>query len=211
MRVLCIGAHVDDIELGCGGSLYKHCVRLKDWDVTCLVLGVPADTSAILVAQQSLKSLGALDTTVCNLSVDCLAESRQSVWMHIRSKVDEFAPERIITVAADLHQDHETVYKETLRASVGVDQVLAYHIAPSRAGTVTETYYETLCKSDLEAKVQALEMYSDCSVSDGLRTTTYRDKVYMQGTAVRAQAVVAGTAIRGSLAESFSVARLVVK
>ena len=33
MKVLAIGAHVDDIELGCGGSLVKH---VKNKDKVCM-------------------------------------------------------------------------------------------------------------------------------------------------------------------------------
>ena len=35
MKVLAIGAHVDDIELGCGGSLVKH-VKNKDKVNMCM-------------------------------------------------------------------------------------------------------------------------------------------------------------------------------
>ena len=211
MRVLCIGAHVDDIELGCGGTLHKHCKRQKDWVVDCLVLSLPVDVKAIGVAQQSLALLGVASTSVCNLPVDCLAASRQSVWDHIWSKIEETAPTRIITVSSDLHQDHETVYKETMRASVGVNQVLTYDIAISHRAPFSGTYYEALAAEDLDAKVSALELYSDCTVSSGRRTVKYGDKIYMQSTAVRAQATAVGSSVRDSLAEVFSVERFFVE
>ncbi len=36
-RILCIGAHCDDIEIGCGGTLLKLLARRGAWDVSWAV------------------------------------------------------------------------------------------------------------------------------------------------------------------------------
>ncbi len=41
-RILCIGAHGDDIEIGCGGTLLKLLARGGDWDVTWAVFSADA-------------------------------------------------------------------------------------------------------------------------------------------------------------------------
>ena len=38
LRILCLGAHCDDIDIGCGGTLMKLLSRGGPWEVTWVVL-----------------------------------------------------------------------------------------------------------------------------------------------------------------------------
>ena len=42
-RVLCLGAHCDDIDIGCGGTLLKLLSRGGRWEVTWAVLSATAE------------------------------------------------------------------------------------------------------------------------------------------------------------------------
>src|SRR5205823_11521100 len=42
-RVLCVGCHADDIEIGCGGTLLSLVAREPGLDVTWLVLSAPGE------------------------------------------------------------------------------------------------------------------------------------------------------------------------
>ncbi|HTT44103.1 MAG TPA: PIG-L deacetylase family protein [Steroidobacteraceae bacterium] len=47
-RILCLGAHCDDIEIGCGGTLLKLLARGGAWEVTWVVFAAEAGRAAEL-------------------------------------------------------------------------------------------------------------------------------------------------------------------
>ena len=47
-RVLCLGAHCDDIEIGCGGTLLKLLARGGSWEVTWVVFSADVQRAAEL-------------------------------------------------------------------------------------------------------------------------------------------------------------------
>jgi LmbE family N-acetylglucosaminyl deacetylase len=146
---------------------------------------------------------------VKGLPVNCLWAERQAVWQAIWDVVESFDPDLVVTVAADLHQDHETVHNETMRACAG-RSVLSYGILPSHPATFSGKYYEVLEEEDIAAKVHAVGLYAPCSASSGLNKVRYEDKAYMQPGVIWAQAKVAAISTGSPLAEVLSVERLVM-
>ena len=47
-RILCLGAHCDDIEIGCGGTLLKLLARGGAWEITWVVFSAEAERAAEL-------------------------------------------------------------------------------------------------------------------------------------------------------------------
>ncbi len=115
-RVLCLGAHCDDIEIGCGGTLMH---LLESWpavEVAWVVFTSDAERAkeASASAHQWLKGAAAEEVIV--------RESRHSFLPYEGAKLKEFfetlkeglPPDLIFThYRHDLHQDHRVVNELT--------------------------------------------------------------------------------------------------
>ena len=127
-RVLAIGAHPDDIEIGCGGILLRH-VAAND-KVGMLVLSDGECGGDPLLrtdeANKSAKVLGAdlfrgglLDTEMGN--------DQAGLIKVIEEVIKKFKPDVVYThSSSDTHQDHIAVHRATLIASRQVKNVFCY-------------------------------------------------------------------------------------
>jgi LmbE family N-acetylglucosaminyl deacetylase len=112
-RVLALGAHADDIEIGCGATLLAL-ARAHELEVTWIVLG--ADRIREQEARASAASfLGAAATVECHGFRDgyfpYVGGSVKDVFEELKSRLD---PDLILThVRHDLHQDHRLVCELT--------------------------------------------------------------------------------------------------
>jgi LmbE family N-acetylglucosaminyl deacetylase/CheY-like chemotaxis protein len=132
--VLFIGAHPDDIELGCGGTLIKH-VQNGD-NVFALIFtngekGM-ADTSPIDRQQESLKALTLAGVNPLNIYFlqypdTELWQVRQEVMNNIAKFCNAFKIQLIYTHSNKAqHQDHVTIFEETMRGARKAWGIMAY-------------------------------------------------------------------------------------
>jgi len=113
-RLLAIGCHADDIEIGLGGTLLSLCERHPDLEVTWVVLSAEGEREQ--EARASAESfLGGRATLV-------LRSFRESFFPYIGAEIKEFfeelrrdvEPDVVFTHAGtDLHQDHRLVAELT--------------------------------------------------------------------------------------------------
>ena len=134
MNILAIGAHFDDIELGCGGTLAKHVG--KGDRVTAFVATksgyVNANRSVIRSNQQAhkegvaaMKLLGV--ELICGDFPTFHVEFGERLNRRILSLLDRNRPDRIYTHwRGDAHHDHQAVSKATIHCARHVGQVLMY-------------------------------------------------------------------------------------
>lgn len=129
--ILAIGAHPDDVEIGCGGTLAK--LRAEGHSINILTLslgaigGVPETRK--LEAEKAAKLLGAklflgafTDTKISN-SVETI--------VCIESIIDKIKPTHVFTHSFnDGHQDHRNVYQATVTACRSILNVYSY-LSPS--------------------------------------------------------------------------------
>jgi LmbE family N-acetylglucosaminyl deacetylase len=108
-RVLCLGAHSDDIEIGAGGTLLKLAERASDLEICWVVFsapGVRAD-EARLSADDFLSGIGRKQ-----IKIGSFRESYfPSEWPSIKEWLEEikvnFVPDIVFThYRDDRHQDH---------------------------------------------------------------------------------------------------------
>ncbi len=134
MKILAIGAHPNDIEFGCGGTLYKY--RLKGHHIEMLVLtdgGRSGDAETRKAEQeQAAKLLGArtlhwggfLDTEV--------PESARAIRL-IDKIVESSKPDLIFTHSPeDTHQDHRHTALATIAAARNVRNLLFYETCSTK-------------------------------------------------------------------------------
>src|SRR6056297_1482294 len=111
LKILCLGAHCDDIEIGCGGTLLKIIEENDNVEIKWVVFASnekrrkEAERSAGIFLENVLdKKVKILDYKDGFLPAD---------WSEIKSgfeSLKEFSPDLIFThYRDDLHQDHRVI------------------------------------------------------------------------------------------------------
>lgn len=173
MNILCIGAHPDDIELGCGGTMIK--AAKEGHRIFMYVLtrggasGDPLQRTRELIA--SAHYVGAE-----KLWADSFEDSKMTVTSklinHIEYFIHKAAPDIILTHSLDdYHHDHRAIAEATMEASRFSQNVLAYEVPITKKFT-PHAYYDI---SDvLEEKVELIKIFE--SQRNKLFTTTHAVK-----------------------------------
>lgn len=135
MRVLAIGAHFDDVELGCAGSLAKH-VEEGD-EVYVFVATVSGFTNAKHVsvreseialqeARAAMKTLGVKEL-ICGDIKTFEVEFVESLNVKIIQIVEEKKIDLVYTHwAGDIHHDHKAISQSSLHSCRHVPRMLMY-------------------------------------------------------------------------------------
>ena len=112
LNVLCLGAHSDDIEIGCGGTLLKLAADRRDINVRWFVFGATGEREREAIESASLFLEGVKEKKVE------VRQFRDSFFpyegLHIKEVFEEikrdFKPDLIFThYRHDLHQDHRVI------------------------------------------------------------------------------------------------------
>jgi LmbE family N-acetylglucosaminyl deacetylase len=117
-RVLCLGAHSDDIEIGCGGTLLKLAEEYAGLEV-CWVVFTASETRAQEARQSAETLLGS--GIAGKIMVGTFRESYfPAEWAAIKDwfgQIADFAPDLVFThFRDDRHQDHRVVSDLTWNA-----------------------------------------------------------------------------------------------
>ena len=111
LRVLAIGAHSDDIEIGCGGTLLRLASEVQQLDLTWVVLS--AEGSRADEARAGAEAFGATTVEV-EAYEDAFFKYGREVKEHFEGLKARVAPEVVLTHhGSDLHQDHRLVAELT--------------------------------------------------------------------------------------------------
>jgi len=199
-RVLFLGAHPDDIELGCGALLHhiaRHteilCVTLSDNQKNPDLQNVKSEhfeAMAVLGVPREKIVLGPFTTRV-------FPDSRQEILEYFLSLRREFMPDLIFVHSKqDVHQDHLTMTDEALRAFRGIT-VLGFDVVRSSYGFFPHFLVE-VSEEDVNKKIEALSKYE-----------TYRDRYYFNSELTRSIMVRHGALAEHAFAEGFDILRIV--
>lgn len=201
LKILAVGAHPDDIELGCGGSLAK--LAAKGATIEAVVFskgrrGALTESDRAAETQTALRTIGVGKVTVYDF------EDTQ-LWRHVTDMIDllevhiaEFDPDRVYTMFQhDRHQDHRAVYEASAISCRRVRQVFGYE-TPSSYPNFAPTVFEEI-PDQLETKVAALR----CHESQG-------DRLYMQEEKIRAAAHFRGVQVELGPSEGFMPYKLIL-
>ncbi len=130
MNVLAIGAHPDDIEIGCGATLIKY--RQKDHKVYTLVMtdGAMGGDNAIRRDEQlrSNEIIG-VEKTFWGGYKDTQLPLNKDIIAIIEDVIDEVDPVFIfVNYFDDTHQDHRHLAKATISATRYIKNVLFFEV-----------------------------------------------------------------------------------
>lgn len=201
-RVLFLGAHPDDIELGCGALLHHIA---KHTDIMCVTLSDnQANPVLKKVRDEHYKSMAILGVTKEKIvfgpfTTRVFPKARQDILEYFLQLRSEFNPDLIFTHSKqDVHQDHNTMTDESLRAFRGIT-VLGFDVVRSSYGFFPNFFVEVK-EEDVAKKVEALECYE-----------TYRDRYYFNPELTRSIMVRHGALAERPFAEGFDILRIVGK
>ena len=204
--VLAIGAHPDDIELGCGASLATFSASNI---YTIAVVMTPGccggkDTDRHKESQKALKILG------CDKSIHLNFEDTR-LYLQIRDMISSLEniiandiPQdveitRVYTMNnSDRHQDHIAVYQASMVACRYIPQILGYE-TPSAWISFSPHAFEAIEQNEFNKKLMALKEHKSQS-----------QRKYMQHEYLHSQASFRGQQANCAMCEGFIIYKMVL-
>jgi LmbE family N-acetylglucosaminyl deacetylase len=195
-RVLAIGAHPDDIELGCAGTLLAH--RAQGDAVSMLVMSRgelgPQDVHSRVAEQEAASELLGAELYWGDFE-DAAIPSGFAAVNVVQDVIARTEPDVIYThTLNDSHQDHRATAMATLAAARRTCRILCYE-APSSLGFAPMLFVDI--SKQLDGKVRALRAHWSQVLKNGL----------VDIEAIEAAARYRGFQARVRLAEAFEVER----
>lgn len=204
--ILVLAPHTDDGELGCGG-LINRLIR-NNFDVhyyafCCCDESLPDQYPKGTLRSEVHQALKCLGVNNDNISTDdfkvrYLSYERQKV-LDILVNINRDLDPSIIFCPSldDLHQDHQTVAYEALRA-FKMKTILAYEM-PWNNLSFNANFIASLTRDDVAAKAKSLSMYESQS-----------SKTYMSENYIFSLAHSRGVSVGKEYAEAFTLLRAVL-
>lgn len=195
MNILVLAPHTDDSEFGCGGTIAKlarhgarvHVLAFSSCDVPELKQE----------CQQACAILGA-QVEVLNFPVRRFNEQRQDILEAMIRFGRKVEPHTVfLPNTDDVHQDHQVVAAEALRAFKRCN-LLGYEL-PWNSYRMESAAYSVLEEEHVAAKIDAMLCYKSQS-----------ERPYASGNFIRSLATVRGTAIGTIYAECFQSIRQIL-
>ena len=134
MNILAIGAHPDDIELGCGGLLIKSARQGHNVYMYVITRGEASGDPRLRCMEliQSARFIGAKMLWIDNFE-DATLSVNSKLINHLEYFIQKVHPDLILThPLEDYHHDHRAIAKSTLEAARNSQNILAYEIPLTR-------------------------------------------------------------------------------
>ncbi len=205
-NILFLAPHTDDAELGCGGTI----ARLLEEKCNVFVVAfstaeesLPEGSSPGTLSKEfycAMRSIGVPENNVRTLKypVRRLSYYRQDVLEDLVKLRKELLPDLVFVPAkGDLHQDHEVLHNESLRAFKDMS-ILGYEL-PWNHITFSAQFFIVLKEHHLNEKLKALQEY---------KTQIQLQRNYFTKEFIQGLASVRGTQVKEKWAEAFEVLRL---
>jgi N-acetylglucosamine malate deacetylase 1 len=199
-KVCFIGAHPDDIELGCGAFISN--INAKT-EILCVTLSDNQKNPSLThLMEEHRRSMSILGVAPDHVKLESFVtrrfpELRQEILEYLYQLNRDYQPDIVIThTRSDIHQDHQQTTEEVLRAFRGTT-VLGFDALRSSYGFFPHFLAE-VTEVDVERKILALAEYS-----------TYNDKYYFSSEVLRATLIRHGALAERPYAEGFDILRIV--
>ena len=201
-KILFLGAHPDDIEIGCG-ALLAHISSNTLAEVLCVTISDnrknPKLQNLVEEHYKSMEILGIGEQKIIvkDFETRNFPRDRQEILEFLYELSGSFSPDIVFAhTSADIHQDHGVVTTEALRAFRGTS-VLGFDVLRSSYGFFPNFTVE-VTEEDVELKVKALAAYK-----------TYSSVYYFDPSIIRSTLVRHGALAEKPFAEGFDILRIV--
>lgn len=169
-RILAVGAHPDDIEMGCGGTLIK--ARELGAEIHCTVLTKCEEEMSeknkdlrLGEFQEASKILGVKTAKAYDFPNRNLPEHSVEIMDTFGILQEEINPELVlIPWTEDSHQDHSAVAHAAIRSFRRNETLVQYEVLRYGSHTFTPNLFVDITNY-LEAKLQALDCYKSQKAS----------------------------------------------
>ncbi len=194
LRVLCLGAHSDDIEIGCGGTLLRWLQERRavevQWAVFCA--GGERGTEARRSAEHLLAGATESDIALGSFPDAHLPTQLEAVKAFAGSLAARFRPDVVLTHRLeDRHQDHRTVAEVTWQTWRN-HLIFEYEIPKYEGDLGQPNVYVPLDTAVASAKVDHLLTHFGSQRSkDWFTPSTFEALMRLRGIECRAPAGVA--------------------
>jgi LmbE family N-acetylglucosaminyl deacetylase len=204
-RVLLLAPHTDDVELGCGATISKFLEENMEIYVAVFSTAeksVPKGFPKTVLRDEFFRAMTVLGVkrqrlTVYNYEVRKLSYSRQEVLEELVDLKKKIDPDVVFLPSSeDLHQDHQTVYNEGLRAFKEIT-LWGYEL-PWNTITFPTRGFVTLEARHVQKKWQALQEY---------KSQFAMKRPYFSLEFIKGLAKVRGAQVKAEYAEAFDAIR----
>lgn len=192
MRYLFIGAHTDDIELSCGGTIAKLIESNKNYNVHIYALSYCDDEGILNEYKKSAEVLGVCYHYNNDFDVRCFSHQQAMI---ADALLDYVNYDLIFTHSDNCrHPDHKTVGEQSKRIYNG--NLIMYQQGWNE--NENPNYFIELSEEHLEKKIAALSCYKSQS-----------HRPYMNPDFIRSQAIYNGIKCGKRYAEAFRIEKLI--
>lgn len=189
LDLLCLGAHSDDIEIGCGGAVLRWLAEVPEVHVTWVVLSAPGERAdeARRSAQALLKGAASVEVVIGDFT-DAHFPSETARLKAFLSDIARRTPADVVLThrLEDRHQDHRTVGEltwQTWRDHL----VLEYEIPKYEGDLGQPNVYVPLPAEIAQRKVQHLMAHFGTQRAKGWFTeATFQGLMALRGIECRA-------------------------
>ncbi|MDD2439246.1 MAG: PIG-L family deacetylase [Methanosarcinaceae archaeon] len=202
MRVLSLGAHPDDIEIGMGGTLAKY--SKKGHEVLMLIATVPNKKEMrIKESEKAARILGA-ELNILNINPEKLVFSRELV-RELDKVMSDFCPDVVFTHwVHDSHQDHVSIAKATI-ASTRKNGYSVYMYEQTIPGGIVPYCFRPQMYVDIS---DVIELKKESVIAHKSQLDV-NNEWWLYG--IEGRATYRGYQIRSKYAESFEIIKDILK
>lgn len=192
MKILAIGGHLDDAELGAGATLAKLAEKEGN-EIAYVGLSWCDNGTLSAECQRAIQILGFSDLNIYNFQVRRFNEARQGILDTFIAIREKFQPDMVFTHSSySVHQDHRVVYQESVRAFNC--EMLGYDDPWDNVMGSRMVCPSAITSDHLDKKLSALQQY-----------TSQKDRAYFNPEFIKALAIVRGVQFKTPLAEAFEM------
>ncbi len=197
LRILAVGAHPDDIELGCGATLLAHSARGDQISMLVLSQGEGGPQGVLSRTDEQEKAARVLGAALYwgDFEDGKIDSGHCAVALVERVLEDSQADTVYVHVSRDSHQDHRATATATLAAARRVKRVLHYESPTTHA--FSPTLFVDVA-DHIDGKLAALRAHASQVTANG----------FVDLEAVEAQARYRGFQARMRFAEAFESSRM---
>lgn len=205
-KVLVLAPHTDDGELGCGATIAKYIQegsRVYYAAFSTCRRSLPEGWAPDTLEKEVKRATGKLgiipdDLFIFDYDVRTFKQYRQEILEDLYKLNKSISPGTVfLPSASDIHQDHQAIYEEGLRAFKSI-KIFGYEM-PWNNISFKPNAFMKLDRAHVQKKADALMEYE-----------TQRHRNYMNSDFIFSLARVRGVQIGAEYAESFEVIRTIL-